>query len=271
MPDILARYGPFFLYSYTVVLGAGAALALGLTAVLARRAGVRGWLDGLLFAAAVGLVIGRIVFVRLNAAYFAENPAEAWQFWLGGLNAHGLLLGGLAGFWLWHRLAGRSPPGRIALQAGLLAPGLALLFAAAWAACGIEGCAYGRPAPPGPLAASLPDDFGIYASRYRTQLFGALGSLAVFAVALVATLRRARTSGDSKPLLVFWGTLAGLSLVQAAVAAGRGDPAPDVRAIRLDLLINAGLFFVSLLALVWLFVRTRVERRIIHSSGGTQS
>ena len=86
-----------------------------------------------------------------------------------------------------------------------------------------------------------------------------------------ATLRRARTSGDSKPLLVFWGTLAGLSLVQAAVAAGRGDPAPDVRAIRLDLLINAGLFFVSLLALVWLFVRTRVERRIIHSSGGTQS
>ena len=52
MPDILARYGPFFLYSYTVLLGTGAALALGLTALLARRAGMTGRVDGVLAAAA---------------------------------------------------------------------------------------------------------------------------------------------------------------------------------------------------------------------------
>lgn len=247
MSDILARYGPYFLYTYTAVLAAGVLLALGLTAALARRDGPERWLDGALAAAAGALLVGRAVFVRLNAAYFAENPAEAWQLWLGGLNAHGALLGGLAGLWLWARLTRRP----FYPYAGLLAPGLALLAAFGWAACRFEGCAYGLPAAPGPLAANLPDDLGVFAIRYRTQLFGMVASLAVFAVALWA-FRRAR------PALLFWGVLAGLSLARAAVALGRGDPAPLVGGLRLDLLIDLVVMIAALSACV--VIRLLVHR-----------
>jgi phosphatidylglycerol:prolipoprotein diacylglycerol transferase len=239
LPPILSRYGPFFLYAYTVILGLGLLAALGLTARLARQRGVSDWLDGVLAAGIGALLAGRAVFVALNQPYFAENPAEAWQVWLGGLNYHGALLGGLVGLWLWARLTGR-PFGR---YAGLFAPGLALLAAAGWAACAADGCAYGRPALPGPFAASLPDDLGVVAVRYRTQLAGAIGSLAVFALALWA-YRRAQSA------LLFWAALGGLSLARAVAALGRGDPAPIVAGLRLDLLIDLSLAVVSLLAVI---------------------
>lgn len=239
MIDILARYGPYFLYSYTVVLGVGLLLALGLTAALARRDGPRDWFDGALAAALGALLIGRVVFVWLNAGYFAENPFEAWQIWLGGLNAHGALLGGLAGLWLWARITRRP----FYPYAGLLAPGLALLAAFGWAACRFEGCAYGLPAALGLLTADLPDNFGVFAVRYRTQLFGMMGSLLVFGLSLWA-YRRAR------PSLLFWGVMAGLAFVRAAVALGRGDPAPLLAGWRLDLLVDLGLLVISLLALL---------------------
>lgn len=246
MPEILARYGPFFLYAFTVILGLGLLAALALTAWLARRHGVAGWLDGALAAAAGAVLAGRAVFVALNRPYFAENPAEAWQVWLGGLNYHGALLGGLAGLWLWARLTGRP----FFRYAGLFAPGLALLAAAGWAACAADGCAYGRAASPGLLAASLPDDLGVVTVRYRTQFAGAVGSLAVFALSLWA-FRRAR------PALCFWATLGGLSLARAVVALGRGDPAPVIAGLRLDLLVDLGLAVLSLLAVALLLARRK--------------
>lgn len=265
MAPIWGRYGPFFLYGYSVVLGLGVVLALGVTAWLARREGLPSkgtgtedplpipppegegkmavWFDGML-AAAVGAVLGgRAVYVWLNTAYFAENPAEAARFWLGGLNYHGALLGGLAALWLWARL-GRRPYLRVA---GLLAPGLALLVAFGWAACAIDGCAYGHEAAPGLLAGDLPDAFGVYAMRYRTQLAGALGGLAVSAAAWWLSAR-------ARPATVLWSTLGGLALVGTLVALGRGDPSPVVRGLRLVVWAELGLLLAALLGLagVWL-------------------
>ena len=237
MPTILARYGPYFLHTYSVILWLGVGAALGVSAALARRdrrAALDGWLDGALAAAAGALLVGRVVFVWLNAAYFAENPAEAWQIQRGGLGYHGALLGGLAGLWLWARLTRRP----FYPYAALLAPGLALLAAFGWAACGVAGCAYGLPAAPGPLAADLPDSLGVYALRYRTQSAGMLGALGVFATALWAY-------GRARPARLFWGTLAALSLVHAVVALGRGDPAPVLFGLRLDLWVDAGLIVVA--------------------------
>lgn len=235
--DILARYGPYFLYSYTVILGLGVALGLGLTAALARGDNLPNWLDGVLAAAVGALLAGRVVFVWLNAGYFAENPAEAWQVWLGGMNVHGALFGGLAGLWFWARVTRRP----FYPYAGLFVPGLALLTAFGWAACRFEGCAYGLTAPSGPLTADLPDGFGVFAVRYQTQLMGFIGSMAVFALSLAA-FRRAR------PALLFWATLGGLSLVRVVAALGRGDPAPLVAGWRLDLVIDVGLLMIALIA-----------------------
>lgn len=241
MSPILARYGPYFLHTFTVILWLGVAAALGISAALARRDrrnALDGWFDGALAAAAGALLVGRVIFVWLNGDYFAENPAEAWQIQRGGLNYHGALLGGLAGLWLWARLT-RRPFYR---YAALLAPGLALLAAFGWVACRFEGCAYGLPAAPGLLAADLPDSLGVHALRYRTQLAGALGALAVFAAALWAY-------GRARPARVFWGTLAGLSLVHAAVTLGRGDSAPLLFGLRLDLWVDVALTVVAVVGI----------------------
>lgn len=255
MSDILARYGPYFLYTYTVVLGLGVVLALGVTAIPARREGTAAWLDGALVAAGGALLLGRVVFVWLNAGYFAENPAEAWQLQLGGLNYHGALLGGLAALWLWALLTSRS----FYRYAGLFAPGLALLAACGWAACGFEGCAYGRAVAPGDwaaataLTADLPDDLGVFAVRYRTQVAGFVGSLVVFLVAF-------RAHGRARPALLFWAALGGLSLVRVVVALGRGDPGPVVAGLRLDGMIDMGLMAISLIASNYLLITRRTSQ-----------
>jgi phosphatidylglycerol:prolipoprotein diacylglycerol transferase len=176
------------------------------------------------------LLGGRAVYVWLNAPYFAENPTEAAQVWLGGLNYHGALLGGLAALWLWARLSGRS----LGRSAGLLAPGLALLVAFGWVACAVEGCGYGRAASPGLWAGDLPDDTGVYALRYRSQIIGAVGALVVFAFAWW-------TAARLRPAALFWATLGGLAVVHIVVALVRGDPSPVVLGLRLDLLVELGL------------------------------
>ena len=253
MTPIWGRYGPFFLYGYSVLLIAGALLALAVTAIQARRLrpvedasrAAPAWLDGALAAAAAAIIGGRAVFVWLNVAYFTENPVEAWQPWRGGLNYHGALLAGLAALGLWAFLTRRP----FLPYAGLLAPGLALLVAFGWAACLADGCAYGRATLPGLLAADLPDDSGVLAVRYRTQLAGAVGAVVIFAVAWWAS-RRVRLAR------LFWGTLAGLALVHAFVALGRDDPSPVVRGFRLDLLMELGLLVVSVAGCVWAGKRT---------------
>ena len=60
MHPILARFGPFFLYTFTVVMGLGIVAGVGLTAWLERRDGQErpGWIDGLLLALVAGLVGG---------------------------------------------------------------------------------------------------------------------------------------------------------------------------------------------------------------------
>ena len=205
---------------------------------LPKGEGTRGWLDGALAAGGGALLGGRAVYVWLNATYFAENPAEAWPLWQGGLKYNGELMGGLAELWMWERRRRRP----FWHTAALFAPGLALLVAFGWAACAVEGCAYGRAAAPGLWAGDLPDDSGVYALRYRTQFAGALGALAVFAAAWWATAR-------VRPAALFWGTLGGLARIEAVVAVGRGDPSPLVLGARLDMWLELGLLAAAIAGL----------------------
>lgn len=249
MWPILGRYGPFFLYSYTVVLSLGVLLALMVTLSLARRHKMDGWLDGWLLAGIAAIAVGRLAFVMLNETYFAENPAETWQVWRGGLNVHGVLLSGLLVYWLWARVTGR-PFGQ---YAGLIAPGLALLAAAGWAACWFEGCAYGTEATPAWSTADLPDDFGVYASRYQTQLAGILVSLVIFAAAWW-TARRNRLP------VIFWSTLGLLALSHAGIALFRGDPAPVIGGLRLDLVLDLVVAVAGAVVFLWLWIKHKVAK-----------
>lgn len=250
MYPIITRYGPFFLYSYTVVMGLGVVAAIGLTIFLDRRAARPRWvwLDGLLVGLIAGLVGGRIVFVALNWGYYQENVGEILLVTEGGLSYYGVLIAGLAAFWLWAR---RRSPGFDEL-AGLLAPALALASAFGWLACWLEGCAYGRETFFGPWAADLPDSYGVYGLRFQTQLFGLAACLLV--LGLILLLRRhigswRLRSRPLRPVLLFWLTLMLLSLGRLAISFFRGDDAPMVGMLRLDSLADGVLIGISSLAI----------------------
>jgi phosphatidylglycerol:prolipoprotein diacylglycerol transferase len=250
MWPILGRYGPFFLFTYNVVLGLGILLALGMSALMARRYQLTGWIDGWLLAGTAAVITGRLVFVQLNEVYFAENPAEVWQVWRGGVNVHGALLGALLVYWLWSRIRGR----RFGVDAGILAPGLAIIVAAGWAACWFEGCAYGKEALPGLLSADLPDHYGVFASRYQTQLAGGLSSLVIFMIAWWA-------AGRVRLPVVFWATLGLLAISHGGIAFFRGDPAPTFGSLRVDIVVDLILVATCALALVRLAIDLKKPTR----------
>ena len=242
MHPILRSFGPFFFYSYTVVLGLGLLASVGLTAWHARRKAGDGehipWLDGVVVALAAALAGGRIGYVAANWDYFQAHPAEGWFVSRGGLSYHGGLLAGLAALALWAQWRGRS----FQRIGGLLAPGGALWSAFGWLACWLEGCAYGRETFIGPLAGDLPDSYGIFAVRYQTQLMGIVFSLLALGV-MWRVHRQVPAAG------LFWLGLALLSGGRFIVGLLRGDPAPLVGAIRLDSLLDAILTLVGLVML----------------------
>ncbi len=239
MSPILGRYGPFFLTNYFVVLAVGILMALAVTAAFSRRLHLPGWIDGVLLGGGAALVAGRVVYVLLNQDYFIENSGQAWAVWQGGLNAQAALLAGLFTYALWLRWV--KLPSRQYLN--LIAPGLALVAAAGWAACWFEGCAYGRETLPALWAADLPDDFGVFAVRYQTQ---AAGFLLSAAVAGLAAWRLAKSPAGP----VFWMTLALLSATGALIALLRGDLAPLWVDIRADLIVYLMILVLSLVAAI---------------------
>jgi phosphatidylglycerol:prolipoprotein diacylglycerol transferase len=241
MYPILDRYGPFFLYSFTVVMGLGILAGIGLTAALERWKDQEypDWIDGALIGLMAGIIGGRIIFVWLNWTYYQVNPGEIGLVWRGGLSYHGAILAGLLALWAWSSWRGFD----FGRYAGLLAPAIALASAFGWLACWLEGCAYGRETVFGPLAADLPDSFGVFGLRYQTQWMGLAFCLAVFFL-ILGFRRRVR------PVVLFWLTLLLLSGGRVVVSIYRGDVAPMVRQFRLDTLVDAALILLSLTAIV---------------------
>jgi phosphatidylglycerol---prolipoprotein diacylglyceryl transferase len=227
MYPILGRYGPFFFYSYTAVLGSVLLLALALVRAPARRSFGHHWWHGVTLALLAGLIAGRAGFVASHLDYFRVHADESWQLWQGGLSYHTALAAGLITLLLWCRRHGFS----FYRLAALLAPAALLWGAAGWAACWLEGCAYGREAPLGWLAADLPDEFGVYAVRYHTQLLGV--ALTLLAALLVWRLRP-RLPASS----LFWLALALASGSRALVSLWRGDPTPEIAGWRLDTIVD---------------------------------
>ncbi|MCP4358743.1 MAG: hypothetical protein GY796_12055, partial [Chloroflexi bacterium] len=138
------------------------------------------WVDGWLIIMVFAWLGARSGFVAANWEYYQLRPSEIWLLWDGGLSYHGALLGGCIGLGLWC-IWGKRPWFPYAAQ---FAPALALISAFGWAACWFDGCAYGLPTTLGPLAADLPDEFGVFAVRYQTQLLGIILSLGVFTAVL---------------------------------------------------------------------------------------
>lgn len=234
MLPLLYRAGPFLIYSYTIVLSLGILAATGITGWLAKKQQVEKWFDAVLVCLVFGLIGGRLGFVLVNWTYFQERPFSIPRLWQGGYSYFGALFAAILGLWLWSRWQERS----VATYTDLLAPGFALLCAFGWLACWLESCAYGLETTLSPLAADLPDEFGIFAIRTQTQLIGLIWSLIVFVFAML-TRHHWRTGQ------LFWLTLGLLSLGNIGISCLRGDPVPTINSVRLDVILNGTIVLVS--------------------------
>ncbi|MCA9959793.1 MAG: prolipoprotein diacylglyceryl transferase [Anaerolineales bacterium] len=248
MAPILGRYGPFLLYGYTAALYVGILSGLLLTAWRVTRSPDKAlatvWFDAFLLCLAMALIGGRVGFVIGEWGYFQERLPLAWRIWQGGLSYHGALLGGLLGLVLWAGV--RKRPLWPLLD--LFTPAFVLLHMFGWLACWYEGCAYGHETilHGSPwldwLAASLPDQFGIFALRYQTQLLGGMG-------AVLVGLLLWRRGHHETPGITFLLALGLLSLTRLPLAVWRGDTVPLLAGVRLDMALDILLVLLSLLLL----------------------
>jgi len=161
-----------FLYSFTAVwlvtmLGSGAYLWWY----------KREWfqIDILLIGLIGGILGGRIDFVMQNSSYFQGNIDQIGQFFNGGIGYHGVVWGALLATALFCRIKQRSWSKQLA-NLTLFMP---IWHTAGWAACWLDGCAYGQTAYIGWFTAELPDHLGVIAVRYQTQLAGLALSLCI--------------------------------------------------------------------------------------------
>jgi phosphatidylglycerol:prolipoprotein diacylglycerol transferase len=211
MYPIMGRYGPFFLYSYNVVMGAGLLGAIWLasrgTAVEKQRPA-----QAAILIVAGALLLGRLGFLLSNAAYFAQEPLAIAQLWQGGFHYHAAIIGGLGGLWLWcwrHKRPFTPSAAPFALP-------LLFMHSCGWFACYLEGCGYGRQTTLHPFAADLPDSFGVFALRYQTQLL----AVAVYLLFFILLFRyHGRFAHGSE----FWAALLSASVVEGLLSFWRGD------------------------------------------------
>jgi phosphatidylglycerol:prolipoprotein diacylglycerol transferase len=241
MIPIFNRMGPFLIYSYTVILSLGILVAIALSGWLAQKQQVEKWFDAVLVCLVFGVMGGRLGFVAANWDFFQERTASIPKLWQGGYSYWGALFAAILGLWLW---MGITRSKSFSTYTDLLAPGFALLCAVGWLACWFEGCAYGQETTISLLAADLPDEYGIFAVRYQTQLMGILWSLIVFAFVMLT--RRRWQIGQ-----LFWLTLALLSLGNIGISALRGDPVPMFNLMRLDMTINGTSVLISVLFMLY--------------------
>ncbi len=249
MAPILARYGPFFLYTFTVVASLGMLTGIGLSARQSRERPMPDWIDALLICLVAGIVGGRFLFVALNWDYYRQQPAEIWLVWR-GLNEQGALMATMLALAGWCVYRGRQ----FFAYAGFFAPAGVLFAAFLWLACWFEGCAYGRETVIGPLAADLPDEFGVFAVRYQTQLTGVVLSLA--AVLLVWRLRR-----RFLPRQIFWLALLLVAASRLLIAPFRGDSVPLVGPWRIDIVIDGIVLIVVVAGIIWDRFRNKMPGR----------
>lgn len=223
MYPILTRLGPFFVYSYTAVYAVGFLLSWSIIKQQVSSETQNNWPNAALATLVSGWLGARLSFVLLNWSYFVERPSELLRLWQGGLTAYGGLVGGILGLWLWCKWQKRP----FHVYAALFSSPLLLLTATGWAACWLEGCAYGAETTLGPLAADLPDIFGVFALRYQTQLLGIVLNLVAFAILL-----RGQQRGRNSRLFPI--ALLMANLIHFGLTFIRGDAVPILGGWRLD-------------------------------------
>ena len=234
MFPIIGRWGPFTLYTFTLLIDLGlVALVAWLYRQAPREQRAR-WLDAAWLINVGGFLGARLLYAAVNSAYYALHPWEIFQIWLGGLSWPGAVVGGLLALWWYCRHTGI--PWQPLLEALALPIGLMQLMV--WSSCLFGGCAYGYTVRPGDLPTWLTltatDIYGTTTPRFATQTVGILWSVLCLAM-VIWLLPRFRLPHGASGLMTIGLTAAGALLLSFT----RGDPMPLVYGWRLDIPGNA--------------------------------
>ena len=166
MHPIIAKLGPFTIYSYGMMVAIAFLAGLHIARIEARRKG----LDiNIVYDFVFYLIIGSLIGARLyylaffNPSIFIKDPVSVLKLWEGGLAIHGALLGGTLSAILFSRIRRTSFWG----LADLTAPSMILGQAIGRIGCFLNGCCSGKLWP-------------AYNIFYPTQIFSSFIMLLVF-------------------------------------------------------------------------------------------
>lgn len=240
MYPVLLRVGGVAVYSYGVML-ALAFLACWLVARwYLRRRGLSGDMavDGVLAAAAGGIIGARALYVVTNWDAFAAHPLWIFQLQRGGMVFYGGLVGGALGV-LVYVLVRRAPVPVIADTAALTVP---LGSAIGRLGCFLNGCCGGRPTSaffgvtfPGTAGPVVP-----------TQLIDSAANLLI-----VATVAHFLVRHRTRPGVTWWLFLLMYGVSRFLVEMVRVNP-PVAAGLTQAQLISVPLVIAGVTGLVWM-------------------
>jgi phosphatidylglycerol:prolipoprotein diacylglycerol transferase len=245
------------IYAFSLILALGATLGLVWVAWRAPAKQVLLYLDAGLLALLGGLLGGRAAFVATNWVYYQSHLLEILAVHRGGYSWVGALAGGLLALALVAVIKHIS----LGLLADSMLPLMATLTVAGWLGCWLGGCAYG-PRTDGWWGFPVSNEWGRTASRWPTQLLGALLTLVLFW--LLDWSRAWLAARDKSPrsgTFVLLGVLL-LSLEMFALSYLRVDYTYMWNGFRLEAWAALGFATLAALALVVSLIMPRRERQV---------
>ena len=237
-------------YSFSLLLGIGAAVGLWQIAKRSEEPKRKTNLDTSLWVLLAGLIGGRIWYAALNWEYFRENLREILLIYRGGLSWVGAFVGGILTLYI----ITRRKKVFFLSNADAMIPLVIGLTVGAWLGCWASGCAYGIA---GNSWWALPawDEWGVLENRWPVQLVGALLSLGIYW--LVGTKRvPVRREGQAASTLLF-----GISLVMFALTYVRADPVPVWNGLRWD--AWAALISALISSMIYFRIKSNVQVKLV--------
>ncbi|MFQ5905005.1 MAG: prolipoprotein diacylglyceryl transferase [bacterium] len=180
---IIARFGPFALHSWGLMLALGFLAGILIACYRAKKRGLEAqrMVDLAVVTIVAGVVGGRLAFVVTHLSDFKEFPLEVFAVWRGGLTFYG---GAILAF-----IAGVIYLKRKSLKvweaADVIAPSLSFGIFLGRIGCLLNGCCFGKPTLV-PWAIVFPE--GSYADQvfeagthlHPTQIYSSLAGITMF-------------------------------------------------------------------------------------------
>lgn len=241
MFPVIAKIGPFYIYSYGLMVAIGFAAATLLAYKHADESGInKERVIDLGIVMLIGGIVGaRIVYIALNFKYYMANPLEIVNLTKGGLVWYGAFIAGLI-ISVWFLKINKIS---FWTAADLFAPYIALAQAFGRIGCLLNGCCYGSVVPPGFMLGLT--FHGESVARYPTQIMSATALFAIFII-LRIWQRKRHFLGE---IFLGYGLL--YSIKRFIIEFLRGDYPKILLGLTISQLVSLAIFTVSTVLFIY--------------------